>query len=102
MIKKDSIERFATLRKELFSIMSKELHLHTNPKSYEGKFRVGFPNFFEEYDSNNYKRWYIELDLHMLYPFGKTHIWYGNSFEEALHKAENEIRNWIPASKEIS
>lgn len=88
-------ERFFVLRQRVFSAIDKIVNDPEDDgyhKSYEGAMDVKFcfDNYFEADDV--YSIACVEIELHCyLLINGRHEVWYGNTFEEALDKAERDI-----------
>lgn len=81
------------LRKKLFIYIEKALEDDPACKSYEGSFSVTYslPNYFEDARK---EWWNIHLDCYVIGP-ARHYDWCGETLEEAVKKAENEINSWI-------
>lgn len=87
MVNTDFMERFLKLREDLFAAIKKEIEECGYHKSYEGRLTIAWPHMFED-------EYTISLDCYVIGP--RRHpYWCGSSLEEALDKAENDIRSWI-------
>jgi len=94
-------QRFVQLRAELFTAIAQSLAEDGHCKSYEGALSVSLPNFFEERAAHEHdygwlreEAWGIELHCYLIGP-NRHYRWSGVSFDEALCKAELDIRAWI-------
>ncbi len=90
------LERFCELRKKLFDGIKLALEVDGYCKSYEGTFSIIFPNYFQERLESQWidDSWCIGLDCYVLGP-GRHYTWCGETFEEALEKAEKDILEWV-------
>lgn len=92
--------RFVALRAELFQAIAKSLEEDGHCKSYEGAFEIHVPNYFEETAAAGEHGWHredtwgIELHCYLVGP-NRHYRWSGRTFEQALKKAEIDLRNWI-------
>lgn len=92
--------RFVMLRAELFQAIATSLAEDGHCKSYEGALAIHLPNYFEEQAAHHDHGWLredcwgIELHCYLIGP-NRHYRWAGASFEEALTKAEIDIRAWI-------
>ncbi len=82
------MQRVEILRTELFAAIDKAIEIDGHHKSYEGTIEFTWPNRF----NNTYL---ISLACYVIGP-NRHACWEGISFDEALTKAENDIRKWIP------
>lgn len=92
--------RFIAVRAELFKAIAECLKEDGHCKSYEGALVVNLPNYFEETAAADHFGWHgrgawtIELHCYLIGP-NRHYRWEGRSFNEALTKAEKDIRSWI-------
>jgi hypothetical protein len=86
------MERFLQLRDELFVAIGHELSIDSHCKTYEGSMSIVWPCYFED-------GFVIKLDCYVVGP-SRHYDWSGETFEEALDKAEKDIREWIKESLE--
>jgi len=93
-------QRLRVLRAELFQFIARSLAEDGHCKSYEGALEIHLPNYFEENatkDDYGWLRagaWGIGLHCYLLGP-NRHYLWSGESFEQALIKAETDIRAWM-------
>ena len=81
------VMRLEKLRLELFDAIDYAIKMDGHHKSYEGKLAMVWPHrFTDEYA--------IELSCYVIGP-SRHYSWGGKSFDEALTKAEKDIREWI-------
>lgn len=85
------MQRFYTLRSDLFEAIRLVLLEDSHCKSYEGRLTMSWPCYFDGPEDQGYE---IHLSCYVIGP-SRGYDWYGNSFSEALTKAEVDIRNWI-------
>ena len=98
MISEKDYNRFLMLRKRLFKQIEKQLEEDGHCKPYEGLFTISieFNDYFEQEDNKSeIKRWTISLDLYLIAPNGRHHLWTGKTFKEALDACEKDINTWI-------
>jgi hypothetical protein len=81
------VRRFESLRKELFAAIDYSIKMDGHCKSYEGAMAICWPDRW----SDEYQ---IRLDCYVIGP-GRHHYWNGKSIDEALTKAEADIKEWI-------
>lgn len=98
------IDQFMALRADLFAAITKSLAEDGHCKSYEGAFRIQFPNYFESRQfeprvEHLQKPWGILLDCYLIGP-SRHYEWWGDTFAEALHAAEADVRAWIAEEAE--
>lgn len=92
--------RFVQIRSELFKAIAQSLAEDGHCKSYEGALVIHLPNYFEESEATRGYGWFgtgawtIEMHCYLIGP-NRHYRWEGKSFEDALHKAETDIRAWI-------
>lgn len=92
--------RFVAMRASLFQAIAASLAEDGHCKSYEGAFEIHVPNFFEDkaaqadYGWMRDDAWGIELHCYLIGP-NRHYRWSGESFEQALQKAEIDIAAWI-------
>lgn len=86
-------ERFEALRQRLYGHIAACLEEDGHCKSYEGAWSVSqnFPSYF---DREEPKRWQLHLDCYVIGPT-RHYDWFGETFEEAIAKAEKDIDEWI-------
>lgn len=89
------INRFQSLRDDLFDAIRKALEEDGHCKSYEGQFGVRhmFPNYFEQQDGDA-GWWEITLNCYLIGPH-RHYLWMGQTFDECLRKVETDVRAWI-------
>ena len=89
--------RFLDLRQKLFKAIKEVTEdSRSTWKSYEGRFDITFslPNYFEEQESDAKAEWCIHLACYVIGP-SRGSDWIGETFEEALDAAENDINIWL-------
>jgi len=96
MTNQELLERFYRLRQDTFNAIEGALKRDGHHKSYEGRFSIIFPNYFQQDDDAYWidERWGIELSCYVLGP-SRHYGWYGKTFAEALEKAEDDLYKWI-------
>lgn len=96
MVSAESMNKFYKLREDLFKQIDKALEEDGHHKSYEGTLEITccYPNRFEENGENKPNYWVIELHCYVIGP-SRHYDWDGKTFEEALFKADKEIREWF-------
>lgn len=97
-------QRLMSLRAELFAALTVALAEDPHCKSYEGHFRVmhSLPNYFETRGDPLQPgdwAWRIHLDCYVIGPH-RHYVWAGVTFDEALAKAETDVRAWIAGNDE--
>ena len=98
MISEKDYNRFLMLRKRLFKQIEKQLEEDGHCKSYEGLFTISieFNDYFKQEDNKSeINCWTISLDLYLIAPNGRHHLWTGKTFKEALDACEKDINTWI-------
>lgn len=81
------IRRLEQLRGELFDAIDYAIKMDGHHKNYEGRLSLIWPHRFE-------KEYTITLDCYVI-GLKRQNCWTGDSFGEAMDKAENDIRKWI-------
>ena len=103
MISADDYARFEQLRADLFDAIAKALDEDGHCKSYEGSFRLQFPNYFESLPSpsemTDSEPWGILLDCYVIGP-SRHYEWWGATFADVLQKADTDIRAWMHEAHE--
>ena len=104
MISVTEYGQFEHLRADLFDAIGRSLDRDGHCKSYEGSFRIQFPNYFESRQfeprpTHLQRPWGIFLDCYVIGP-GRHNEWWGETFAEVLHAAETDIRAWIHEADE--
>lgn len=93
--------RFVALRQRLFKAI-KEITEDPNAswKPYEGAFDVTYslPNYFEALDEKK-AEWNIHLSCYVIGP-SRGEDWGGETFDEALDLAEEDINEWLEDHEE--
>ena len=103
-------DRFLALRAELFAAIRREFDEGAGGKVYEGHFRVthSLPNYAVSQATTEDEHalafghdwaWRIHLDCYLIGPH-RHYQWAGETFTEALVKAETDIRAWIAGNDE--
>jgi len=97
-------QRFLVLRQELFAAIKREFNEGAGGKVYEGHFRVthSLPNYAVSQATPDNEHlafghdwaWRIHLDCYVIGPH-RHYQWAGDTFNEALKKAEIDVRAWI-------
>lgn len=90
-------ERYRKLRRAVMAAIDDYMQDDWGHKSYEGTFEVlvGYPNYFEDEKGEQGPNYYrITLHCYVLGP-SRHYDWDGETFGEALKKAEKEIYSWI-------
>lgn len=90
MIPQPELERFYALRQYVFDNIKQALAEDSHCKSYEGSMSIQFPDYFDGLLSDS---WAITLDCYVFGP-NRHYRWTGDTFLEALEKAEKEIKSW--------
>jgi len=90
MIPQTELDRFYALRQFVFDNIKRELEIDSHCKSYEGAMAIQFPDYF---DGRMCEPWAITLDCYVFGP-SRHYRWEGDTFLEALEKAEKEIKSW--------
>lgn len=81
------IKRIDALRKDLFDAIDYSLKMDGHHKNYEGRITLCWPPRFED-------EYTITLDCYVIGP-GRHYYWTGKTPDDALDKAEKDIREWI-------
>jgi len=89
MIPQTELDRFYALRQFVFDNIKQALAEDSHCKSYEGAMAVHFPDYFDSL----FDGWAITLDCYVFGP-SRHYRWEGDTFLEALEKAEKEIKSW--------
>lgn len=87
------INRFLSLRSDLFKAIKYALEQDGHCKRYEGQMGMHWPNYFDD-------DYAVNLDCYVVGP-SRHYLWKGKSFTEALDKAETDIRQWINEIYEV-
>ena len=94
------LKKLEELRAFVFAEIARCLEEDGHCKSYEGALSVHLPNYFEDAATQHDYGWYreaawnIELHCYLVGP-NRHYTWAGTTFDEALTKAETDIRAWI-------
>jgi len=93
-IDEEDWDRFMRLRSKLFKAIKESLEIDNYCKSYEGRFDIemSLPNYFE--GGEQPPTWGIHLACYVIGP-NRGEDWYGDTFREALLRAEKDIVEWI-------
>ena len=94
IIDKVQWDRFLEYRQRIFKAIKENLEVDGHCKSYEGQFTVSYylPNYFVDDSEKPY--WEISLDCYLIGP--KRHYeWGGETFNEALENAVEDIDVWL-------
>lgn len=92
----ESYDRFVELRQIVMMKIRRALEEDSYCKSYEGSFDIvlSHPTYFEDKTGTRGVDVYgILLDCYVLGP-SRHYEWWGETFEEALSKAEVDIYSW--------
>lgn len=92
-----SYERFKALRKKTMSAIHNDLNEDPFCKSYEGSFEIAacYPNYFEDETGDQGPDAYcIRLHCYVLGP-NRHYEWFGQTLDEALDSAEEDLNQWI-------
>lgn len=91
---------FLELRERLFKAIKENLEIDSYCKPYEGRFDITYslPNYFEEQDGEK-GQWGIHVACYLVGP-SRGEDWYGETFGDALFKAEQDINEWLKDHEE--
>lgn len=93
----NDIELFLSIRERLFKAIERALAEDGHCKSYEGVFRIQFPNYFEQRDGQ--EKFTIELGCYVVGP-SRHYEWSGVTLRQALEKCERSIVEWTTGDSE--
>lgn len=92
MITQTEIQEFQKLRQKIHEFINMD---SSSAKSCEGRMSIIFPDYWEEKYSSDKEIWGIELNSYLLVPNGDCAIWKSKTLTEAIHKADQDITQWI-------
>lgn len=86
-------DRFYALRKDLHNALNRAIEMGEPGKSWEGEMAVTvfFPGVYDEWDEPVVR---IHADVYLIGP-NRHYDWTGDTFSEALDRAESDIRGWL-------
>ena len=89
---------FYKVRQETFDAIKECLEEDGHCKSYEGRFEVDWPNYFDTQD-DSVEGWNIHLACYLLGPH-RGYDWSGKTFAEAVEKMTGDVRAFIKGDHE--
>ncbi|MGE3278055.1 MAG: hypothetical protein AB7O67_23330 [Vicinamibacterales bacterium] len=95
---REAFARFMALRADLHTAIGAALARDGHCKPYEGLMSIVAPNFFDV-ASKNPNGWAVTLDCYVVGP-SRHYTWTGATLEDAVTKAEADVRAWIAESAE--
>lgn len=92
MMLENDVTAFFALRQRVFSAVRNMRRKGEYGKVYEGAMRIQID--FGDADDERFQRFIIHLDCYLIGP-ARHYDWEGQTFREALKKAEKDIDKWI-------
>jgi len=91
---------FLDLREKVFKAIKENLEIDSYCKPYGGRFEVTYalPSYFEEREEEK-AEWRIRLTCYLVGP-NRGGEWCGETFGDALFKAERDINEWLKDHEE--